>query len=151
MACMFTLLASAACGDRQQDGKILMRVRTGDAADATRECTGEERAEIRTQIEVIRNYWALPYEDEYNTFSSSFKQLLKDAGVSSASDYAGVMASNNRQWLKQTYQEAELRDAAHGRVTVLAEWKEADYQGVQSVIFDMVREDGTWKIASIFY
>lgn len=128
-----------------------MRARTGEAPEATRECTGAERAQIRVLIEVIKNYWALPYENEYSTFSSGFKQILNGAGVADAADYAQVMASNQREWLKQTYQTAELRDSTHCRVTALADWKESDYQGVQTVIFDMVKEDGTWKIASIFY
>jgi len=152
LAGTLAFLALASCGDRQSDGKILMRARTGDAPDATRECTEEEIAEIRTQIDVLKNYWALCYEDEYSMFASSFKQVLKDAHeVSSASDYARVMASNERQWLKQTYQRAEIRDSRYGQVTVLAEWKETGYQGVQTVIFDMVKEDGMWKISSIFY
>jgi hypothetical protein len=145
------LVVSASCGDRQHGGKLVMRARTDDAGGAARKCTKEERAELGIQVEVIRNYWALPYEEEYNTFSSGFKHVLKDAGASSASEYADIMASNQRQWIRQTYEEAELRDAGHGRVTVLAEWKEGDYRGVQSVVFDMVKEDGMWKIESIFY
>lgn len=151
LAATLALLAINSCSDQQGDRNILMRARTGDAPEATRKCTEEEIAEIRIQIEVVRNYWALSYEAEYDTFSSGFKQILKDAGVSSASDYARVMASNQRRWLRQTYQKAEIRDGRYGQVTVLAEWRETDYQGVQSVIFDMVKENGMWKIASIFY
>lgn len=129
-----------------------MVVRTGPGADATRKPTAEERAELRIQVEVVKNYWAFPYVSEYELFSSSFKQILKDAhGVSNASDYARIMSTNERNWLKENYQRAELTDPTHGQVTVLVDWKEAGYSGAQTVIFDMLKEGGEWKISSIFY
>ena len=144
-----TLIAS--CGGGTSGDAKVMAVRTGEG-DKTRKPTETERAELRIQMEVVKNYWALPYISEYDLFSSSFKQLLKERhGVSNADEYNSVMSTNEREWVKETYEKAELMNTTLGRITALVEWKEAGYSGIETVIFDLTKEEGLWKISAIFY
>jgi hypothetical protein len=153
VACV-TILVLTSCGaDRDRsDGKIKMLTRSGSSSQATRQCTDTEALELEAALGVVRDYWALPYEGEYSLFSATMRQTLQEMlGVADAAQYAGAMASNQRIWLKQVYQQAELLDPAHARVTMLADWEQQGYRGVQTVVFDLEREGEVWRISVIFY
>ncbi|MFZ1946579.1 MAG: hypothetical protein WAW06_03455 [bacterium] len=153
-----TVLALASCGgdrdrpDGKADGKTEMLCRSGEGGQAARECTDQEAAELGAALGVVRDYWSLAYDREYSLFSAALRQTLKEVlDVSDAAGYAEAMTGNQRMWLKQAYKQAELLDPTHARVTVLADWQQQGYSGVQTVIFDLEREGGAWKISVIFY
>jgi hypothetical protein len=151
--CGAVLLLATCGGDQDRsEGRTEMLCRTGEGGQAARECTDQESASLEAALGVVRDYWALSYDREYELFSGSLRKDLKEVlGVSNPADYAQAMASNKRMWLKQVYKRAELLDLAHARVSVLVDWQQEGYQGVQTVIFDLEREGEAWKISVVFY
>ncbi len=99
---------------------------------------------------VVKAYWQSPYEKRYELFSRRYREILKRLGAANAQEYAKAQ-DPERVWRQQIYEKAVMRSGDSAQVTVLASWEHVGYQGVMTFIFDLVREDGTWKIANIAY
>jgi hypothetical protein len=156
VAAVSALLLAACAGEGDRPAtQIVMQYRPSDNPQKTRDCTGEEAADLSLAVDVVKNYWVLPDERSFNLFSGSLKRGLSDVyGVTGPAEYAKLMASNKRVWRKQTYQRAELSDInnqRYARIVLLADWTQESFEGVQTIIFDMTKEDGIWKIVTIFY
>lgn len=112
--------------------------------------TKQEINMIKSAKDVVKKYWISSYEDIYGLFSEGHKDMLKRTQkISNAIEFKNSIPITERVWLKQTYQRAEVQGNSFIQIIVLAGWEEEGYEGVMTFIFDMVRENGSWKIENI--
>jgi hypothetical protein len=114
--------------------------------------TTEQLQELKAAKEVVKKYWISSYEEIYGILSSKEKERLNfHEGIKNATEYKNSMCVTERVWMKQTYQKAEMDEYGYIQITVLSDWEEEGYMGEMAFIFDMLKEDGVWKIAHIMY
>lgn len=121
-----------------------------------REYTEEEIQQLEAAKNVVKKYWISSYEDMYALFSNHYRAVLRQVyGIKNAIEFSKCHQPTERAWSRQAYQSAELGEACSGeayvQIIVLTDWSEEGYWGVMTYIFDMVKEDGEWKINNIMY
>lgn len=121
-----------------------------------RKYTKGEIQEIEAAKDIVKEYWTSSNEDKYELFSSNYKALLRRIdGVDNRKDFKNCLSMSERVWRKQSYQRTDIGITRHGKqyaqIVVLTEWSEEGYWGVMTVIFNMLKEDGEWKINNIMH
>jgi hypothetical protein len=116
------------------------------AATAGSEATEGARA-------VVEAYWSsswYAFEPAYGLLADAYKRRLRNAlGIRNAKEYAKATNIPERMWRGQTYQRISIVRPGVVQAVVLAEWEQEGYEGVATFIFDLVRQNGVWRIEHI--
>lgn len=132
--------------------------KTAKEPKETQRYTESKDADIEAAKDTVKKYWiatSSSYEGMYELFSSNYKDILSTLdGIRNAEDFKESIPPTKRIWPKQTLQSARFdadRDPPQIRIVVLSEWKEKEYSGGMTFIFDLVKEGDEWKIANIMF
>lgn len=133
-----------------EDPETVVRYRKEPLGEVPAACAPERSPDVDAVKAVVKAYWAAPFVDQYGMFSTTYRETLARVfNVSGPEDYAKRL-DPERIYIQQAYEQVELgTDAA--RVRVLATWAQEGYDGVQTYIFELVREGDSWKIAEMYY
>ena len=114
-------------------------------------CSKKDTKEIEIAKSVIKQYWKASYSERYSLFSMQYKEMLKRVyKITNSKEYENHFPPSERTWQKQIY-EKSYKENNFIQIVVLTTWFEEGYQGVMTYIFDMLKEDGNWRIANIKY
>ena len=115
-----------------------------------RDLTIKESAMVNFAKNTVKKYWDSSYYDMYGLFSDNYRTILRQTQkIFNAEEFKSSMSSTERLWLKQTYQTAKVNNDNSIQIIVLSAWADDGYDGVMTFIFDMVRENNSWKIDQI--
>ena len=132
-----------------EDGEIVEQHLVKETQELNRNCLNKDIKEITAAKEVVKIYWKISNKERYHYFSESYRTMLKRIyKIESAEDYSEHFPTNERTWQKQIYQKC-LMGANFIQIIVLSAWFDEGYDGVMTFIFDMVKENNSWKIANI--
>ena len=104
---------------------------------------------LATATAVVEDYWTSEPEAKYALLSENYKKDLRRLGISTASQYEAAIRESERTWGKRTYQSTKRFGASAAQVTLLLAWEQEGYRGVMTYIFDLVLENGRWRIEHI--
>jgi hypothetical protein len=134
------------------DGETIILRETVNTLKSERSCNATEKLSIEKAKNVVKKYWVSSHEVIFGLLSKQYKQTLREQfSVANAADYSKQMGVTERVWIKQTYERSIIKSESMIQVIVLSSWTEEGYDGVATYIFDMVREDGQWKIAHVMF
>jgi hypothetical protein len=115
-------------------------------APAHRDARATEAEEFSAQV--LIDEWFADVGRGYELLTPGYKARLKDLGVSNADDYVATVRDEELIW-KHRYQKPEWLAPSMMRVSVLVNWEQEGSEGVQTLVFDLVREGSRWRIANI--
>ena len=135
-----------------KDNEIVMQHPISENPERPNKCDQETKSEIIKAKNIVKKYWVTSYEEDYDLLSDGYKKrLLKSHNIKNGKEYKEHFYSMERVWLKQVYQEIKVSANNFMQISVLATWEEEGYNGVMTYVFDMKKENNTWKIVNIVY
>lgn len=109
-------------------------------------------AEINLAHSTIDEWWGSRSERRYKLLSRTYKQSLRQAlAISNAREYDKAVDVPERVWGKRITQEVKQMGLDAVQISLLVEWRQEGYQGVMTFVFDMIKEDGAWRIENIMH
>lgn len=132
------------------DREAVVRYREEPVGVPPSVCEPSRNADAVAVKAVVKAYWAASSARQYEMFSSGYQDMLRKVhDVPGPEDYAKRI-DPERIYVRQDYQQVEL-GGGNARVTVLATWTQEGYEGLQTFIFELVREGDAWKIRDLYY
>jgi hypothetical protein len=114
---------------------------------AVRSSSEPESESIARAKDVVDDYWSADPQHRYDLLSRNYRQQLqRSRRITSAQQYARATAEPGRIWRERIYQEFNRSGSDFVRIKVLVGWEQEGYEGVMTFIFELVREQGMWKI-----
>jgi hypothetical protein len=100
---------------------------------------------------VVEEYWRTTSTRRYELLSRDYQSRLRRMGDVTGPPYAVVLGNPERVWSPRRYQEVRFLGSAGARATILVDWEQEGYRGIMTFVFDLVMEDGAWKIENVVY
>lgn len=150
LLCDINVVAATTTESAAEKQEVIIQHRTIEQPKIRKRYTDRELNEINAAKSVVKKYWVSPYDVIYDLLSTKYKERLKKTrNITNASNYMKSKPASERVWLSQTYQSSTMQNDSFIQIAVLAAWEEEGYQGVMTFIFDLVKENGAWKITNI--
>lgn len=132
------------------DGEVVTHYRKRPQSTLPSTCSDQRAESVRAVKDTVKRYWSVPFRERYGLFSKPYKATLARVyKVTSPETYAKKV-DPERISVREVYERIEAgADAA--RVTVLSRWSQEGYEGVQTFIFDLVKEGDRWVISDVMY
>jgi len=109
-----------------------------------------ENPEVAAAKIVIDEYFSAA-DRRYELLSHAYKaRLRRHAKIKNAAQYDDAVLPPERVWRRHRYEKATRRDNVI-ELTVLVDWEQEGYSGVQTFIFDLVQENRRWSIENIMH
>lgn len=107
---------------------------------------------INDATDLVNKYWdnSVGAEDIYNLLSENYKNKLKQTKkINNARDYILYMSPIEFDWISQTYINASIEDNNIVKISVVADWFQEGYDGINVFTFIILKEESNWKIENI--
>jgi hypothetical protein len=109
-----------------------------------------ESGDVARAKDIVDEYWSSDPQRRYSLLSRNYRQQLqRSRRIANAQQYARATSEPERIWRERIYQEARQTGPDFVQIKVLVGWEQEGYEGVMTFIFELVREQGTWKIEAI--
>jgi hypothetical protein len=109
-------------------------------------------ADTHAAQSIVDEWWGTESERRYRLLSREYRQRLGTAlRIRNAKEYDKAVDVPERIWGKRTVERVRRLTPETMQLSLLVEWRQEGYEGVMTFVFDLVRENGAWRIANIMH
>jgi hypothetical protein len=115
------------------------------------ECSPNFLGPIAAAEKLVRAYFKASSREQYAMLAPERKEALKAMKIENAEQYAAHVGLSEFVWGSPKVVSVRYFAPDGASIETLTAWDSEGYKGVRTVLFEMARISGQWKILSVVY